>query len=608
MAATAFLTETEPRLAQYARIISGWNAHGRDNVSPLPHLERLEHRLFKLFFFDVFSALARLSEASRLQQELQDLKEGKGHICDLLKTSTFLMSSLLRLLQSDNRLDHGMGDDVCPSDFSCSTSALEKGIQQHVDVPVPLPEIQPSTSKAPALRRGLPPEIVTEIVKYRHALHDSKSLAAFALVNRVWRSVAMPRVWKNVLLYSTERKFRFLGSLYSSVFEATTRKLNSLPCASVVRLEVGAVDQHNLWHTIIENLYLFPNLRKLVIWLPSVDDLSLLFDQHLPALQSLSVSGERGGTFDDPWGEYGSWKYGPTVDRQQSRTFFSRLMEMDLSANQVSNQDVDCPALLDAAHANLRKIAFPSSVPDSVAKQFFDNCSHALSVVKIVRMDPPLSRSTFEVLAERCTGLRALHIFDAEEADVDGFEHLMNLRGPQMIALELGWVDGSMSVDPRMVRSIATHCRSLQYLSIRVDPTLTATPSLGTDIVDLIQRCGRSLQVFYLCIIEYDIAQPSNITENVLIQTIAECCPDLVGAKLYLSGDTEVIALGRYTEETLAKLVGRCGKLEAFDITDDLRLALFRNSQLRASIHALVNNHAKTRFRTENFFDWERYS
>ncbi|KAJ3088735.1 hypothetical protein HK102_008057 [Quaeritorhiza haematococci] len=81
---------------------------------------------------------------------------------------------------------------------------------------------------------------------------------------------------------------------------------------------------------------------------------------------------------------------------------------------------------------------------------------------------------------------------DAEFLDVDGFEYLMRLRGPQLVALKLGDEECAEYMDPRLIRSVTTHCRTLQYLCMCFHACDMGT-SLKGDILDLLQQCGQTL-------------------------------------------------------------------------------------------------------------------
>ncbi|KAJ3088736.1 hypothetical protein HK102_008058 [Quaeritorhiza haematococci] len=162
----------------------------------------------------------------------------------------------------------------------------------------------------------------------------------------------------------------------------------------------------------------------------------------------------------------------------------------------MDDNKADCPAFLDAALGNLRKISFAAKIPDTVPRGFFSNCSNTLSVVRME--EASFSRPTFEVFATTCTGLRAFYVRHAENINVDGFEHLMKLRGQQLIALQLGDIIEDSFMNPRLIGSITKHCRSLEFLDFCFEITWSTGASIDGDVLDLVRQCGRNLRFLHL--------------------------------------------------------------------------------------------------------------
>ncbi|KAJ3087195.1 hypothetical protein HK102_011618 [Quaeritorhiza haematococci] len=84
----------------YPNIFKNWNAGGNKSLRRSSSVERLEHRIFKRFFFDVLEALHNLSSVDALNAEIKEMKMGKIYVNSLKDQSAYILHSLLLLVQT----------------------------------------------------------------------------------------------------------------------------------------------------------------------------------------------------------------------------------------------------------------------------------------------------------------------------------------------------------------------------------------------------------------------------------------------------------------------------------------------------------------------------
>ncbi|KAJ3078606.1 hypothetical protein HK102_004370, partial [Quaeritorhiza haematococci] len=532
------------KFSEYQNIVNNWLSHGSDSLPASTPIDRLEHRLLKLFFFDVINTLS----------------ESKG---TLRAKADYVVYTLLRLSHSGEPYDRGQV--AKDTQFGSGESSPSLGNSQPVlklnhEPRRLIPEPGTAVSVAPKHSPRLPPEVVERVLNHLEAsqfsgVHRSRCdrqekaklhrdiLATFhacALVNRSWHTAAAPALWRVVRLNNPLVSYRFLDGLYNnSLGREQTSEIRILPSqTSMTTLKLSCGEGQSLWQTVLRNLFLFPNLRHLTLdSLESPDDLSLLFDQDLPSLQHLSVW----GTVQDGlslWRPSGSWTYG-SVDRKDALAFFSRLTSVKFSwcySSVLPNvEDIYCPVVCDSAHPKLRRITIPENIRDRDVEVFFGNCSSALSVVCLFAQT--LSTSTLVSFAMKCTGLRALCL--REGVDLEGFKCLMERCGHQLVALQLGNGGADYFKDPQLVQFIANHCHSLEYLNLSFSTWSDDAPLIEDNLINLVQQCGSTLRYFSVY-----LDRPSNeddecqypahyeywqICTDTLTRTMANCCPLLRG-------------------------------------------------------------------------------
>ncbi|KAJ3079213.1 hypothetical protein HK102_003947, partial [Quaeritorhiza haematococci] len=383
-------------------------------------LLRIELRLFRLFFFDVLESLPEVPDNEFVDELRTKLK--------------YVGNSLLRMSASGGQLadQHEStrsvvlhAPDLHPDGLVTKSTAAKTQQQTMVSGRFNRRSQQLGSAALPTL----PPELVTCILQHLNASiswwipRRVANLAQCALVKWTWYRATLPLLWANVRLDSSPSKFRFLRGSLSICCVPKGNRLQYWPSAAVLELDFSCTGYQEIWRTLAQNLLLFPKLRRLTLrHLPSPSALSLLFDQDLPSLEHLSVQWE----MDDD--DIESW------DHAGARAFFSRLASVDFNMHNYCVEGFD--RCLDAAHRNLRQISFPEDIPNILARQFFDSCSNALSVVRMDGYGCPISGSTLEVLARKCEGLRALDVQYDEKTGIDAFKYLM-LRGSQIVALRL---------------------------------------------------------------------------------------------------------------------------------------------------------------------------
>ncbi|KAJ3087246.1 hypothetical protein HK102_011509 [Quaeritorhiza haematococci] len=302
------------------------------------------------------------------------------------------------------------------------------------------------------------------------------------------------------------------------------------------------------------------------------DNQSLLFDQHLPSLRHLSMGGFVQQIEID--GDHcGVWEYGPSVDRERVRALFSRLASFKLSWHNRDIGLVRCPALLDAAHPKLRRIKTPQAITANDLYEIFNKCSPALSVVCLHSWT--FAKSKLEDFARQFTGLRALSFRKCLDAET--FKCLMELRGPQLIALQLGKDNKYLFTNYELVQLVADFCRSLEYLSVSLSPSTEQTASIERDLLNLVQQCGLTLRYFALYLrcpecfyyddSENDDSQPGWATLTAtLIRAIADCWPLLRGLKIHLHDFWDVNDWVSDLREALTKLLRNCPHLRTLQL------------------------------------------
>ncbi|KAJ3077870.1 hypothetical protein HK102_004906 [Quaeritorhiza haematococci] len=211
----------------------------------------------------------------------------------------------------------------------------------------------------------------------------------------------------------------------------------------------------------------------------------------------------------------------------------------------------------------------PPERSDIVARRFFDRCSNALSVVRLleVSFSRPLSRSTFEVLATTCTGLRAFGVVFDDAMDLDGFNYLMKLRASQTRRL---FKDAMLGLLPK-------YGQAIRYL-----------------VLDT-YSCGESTP-------EPDSDENSHIIDNKVIKAIANFCPNLRGLEC-ISDQKEELTKTR--EDAIARLLEKCGCLQVLnlDFREPLDKNQFSDPNLKAKLSSLEGRCGKGKY-----FHWQRYA
>ncbi|KAJ3083104.1 hypothetical protein HK102_001257 [Quaeritorhiza haematococci] len=405
------------------------------------------------------------------------------------------------------------------------------------------------------------------------------------------------------------------------ICKTRNERSHAWPGTWILRLDLWCGE--GVWRTVMQNLFLFPNLRRLNLdSLHSADDLSVLFDQDLPALQELAIKPRKKPSARPSFGTW-DYSYSPSIDRERSRAFFSRLSEVNFLSSLITKGTV--PSLiLDAAHDKLRQITFPPATPEEITTQFVSNCSDALSVLRIDM--PAFSNSLSECLGTRCTGLRALDITCVEMIEPHGFECLMRVCGPHLIALRLGRAEDEGEImDARIIRSVTSHCRSLESLGVAVHDFICDTEaSFKDDLLDLVRQCGRALQYLSLSVVGWE----GPLLGRAVLETIANSCPNL----RYLQTDIWDVTPWDYDEqeayneeeaessllhgeggaaaeraifnrqvEALSKIVENCEFLKMIYLLENLENLDPPRPFLAAKLGDFVH------YSCEPYFNWKRY-
>ncbi|KAJ3086529.1 hypothetical protein HK102_012976 [Quaeritorhiza haematococci] len=608
--------DQEPLPINYVEVVRKWENNGCDSLPQLTPLDRLEHTLLKLFFFDVIEVISE----DRM----------------LMPRAKYIVWTLLRLAQNkerDGKLEGGGGigggeDGRAPerSEGSFEVDGLSSEIGEvNQQAVVALQNGDKTFRQEPVSRSAhsavptLPIEVIEVVLSHLEASVSTKTyehgfdwqrnskfrrlflstFSACALVDRRWHSVATPFLWRVARLNNPRVLYRFLDDVYNNswgrVQTGDIRILSSR--LSVTKLKLFCRDGQYLWQTVVRNLFLFPNLRRLTLDGPgSPDDLSLLFDQDLPSLEHLTMCAHFKMDADRSGGA--SWDYGPSVDRERARAFFSRLISVKFSWHFYLGLDthtIRCPVLMDVAHSKLRRITIPEQIPDWIVREFVQNSSHALSVMCLVAES--LYPSTLEDVGKNCAGLRALRL--REGVNPEEFRGLMKVRGSQLVALQLG-IDGlDYFEEPGLLPLVTDYCRSLEYLSVALSLTSSKAASIEEDLVNLVQQCGPSLR--YLSVyLQRSYKIDWAISTATLISTVARCCPLLRGLRFQV---LDVIADSSESEqnEALTQLLQNCSHLHTLQLGSSL---LTIPDNLRAKLRTLNTSWEGPK---KKYFDWRTY-
>ncbi|KAJ3090381.1 hypothetical protein HK102_003927 [Quaeritorhiza haematococci] len=258
-----------------------------------------------------------------------------------------------------------------------------------------------------------------------------------------------------------------------------------------------------------------------------------------------------------------------------------------------------CPEFIDTAHENLRSITLPDATPAHIATQFFAKCSDAL--VAVDTSYAHLSRETLGTLAANCTCLRALAVGNMHVVDVDGLVSLIEKCGPELLCLDL------VSEDPQpiprpVMQSIMRHCRSLEALRLE-----SQGEGFEEDCIELVSRLGGRLKYLDLYLTSFDVHA------NAIMDCVADHCPNLeqlgipFTAVLHVpnppheqqegeqgqqpqpqQGTTNVTGCG-VLEQTFAKLLRQCPKLQTIHPFEDFDYSGFTDPELKTTLFSMID-------------------
>ncbi|KAJ3083552.1 hypothetical protein HK102_001019 [Quaeritorhiza haematococci] len=620
----------------YVETFENWDAQGPKSLPPPSPLHQLEHRLFKLYLYDVLETFVNLSETTRREEEGGE-QRWVGAVRDLMRRAEIILCSLLRVSQkgvwNPTLQTERPGEEVRIHSDSLKHPEQKHESNERRDI-FHAPE--PATSEfwaeriVPVKQDGdrprlptLPPEIVRIVLEQLVASTMDEEDAPFfsgpkcpakyaalrkcVLVNKTWHWTGMPFLLQQVECLSTPSASRFLGFLFDQILCQPTSIRSQAPLSMnwVMKIVLRGGDHLGIWRILARNLFLFPNLRTLaLVGLRRVGDVSILFDQDLPSLQHLMLEGDEDMTLDT---HPDSWDYEPSVDSEQAHAFFYRLSSVTYGQRtHIEDDEYKCPAFLDAAHPNLRQITFPFGVPSIFEHRFFEKCSGALSVVDIGYNN--LSPSGFRNLARRCTGLRALRLAYTREIDMDAFEYFMQLRGWQLLALDFG-CNSNGYIKSQLFQSIASHCRSLQMLCMYPRLERDTSDSVKDDILNLLQRCGQTLKHLELnFFVDFEITGKWSSLREDLFKVIADSCPDLREFRLHFR-DWGSLTSGRSYPlqlETIENLLGKCRHLGALDAFGWQGVGF--NAELRELLRMhRVCSRGRFGYLEPKYFDWRFY-
>ncbi|KAJ3081505.1 hypothetical protein HK102_002307 [Quaeritorhiza haematococci] len=272
------------------------------------------------------------------------------------------------------------------------------------------------------------------------------------------------------------------------------------------------------------------------------------------------------------------------VNKTCARAFISGLLSVRYY--DIIDDAESCPAFLDAAHPHLRQITFPVAVPPILEQRFFEECSDALLV--LCMGGPELSPSSASILGTRCTGLKAFKYCNSLSMDLDGFELLMQLRGPQLVALKIA-EDCLTYSEPKLLRSIAKHCRSLEFFSL-TSTLEDEVPATEDEILDLLRLSGRTLRHLSLLLIKDHIRcreREWDLIREDLLETIADCCPNLRTLILNLPVGSRSDSR-TYRLDAVGKLLDKCRYLQELCVFDVKELR--SDPDLKAKVDLVSTN------------------
>ncbi|KAJ3083829.1 hypothetical protein HK102_000898, partial [Quaeritorhiza haematococci] len=511
-------------LTIYHGVFAEWLFKNKRNKSQLTRasFDALEHRLMKQFFFRAINDLAEVVAYADLRD-----KEGLDpRIVNLLKDARSIVSVLTSLMTVTKQYKPDrFGSVEVPSQKQQQPVKVaepqqkpkkrfgrEGGRKKSVERSKSIqPEAAPSAAAPTALdtnhRLRLPTEIIEQVV-----LH-------LTLVNKPWSAFAGKALYKRLKLEDIGPLLNFAIPAYTArvwVSQEQFSTLSMLETSSYIQeLEISCEDQSGAWNAVLITLFLFPNLQRLGLkQLQSFDALYPLFEQNLPSLQKLSVQAFAGYRRNQYWLWQG--RQGYDKHREQATAFFSQLKTVEFHlCSLVFNNGGACPQFVDTAHENLRSITFPLYAPEHIAREFFAKCS-----AKLVALDmryTRLSRETIQMITTTFTNLRAFAFESDWRVDVDGIVHLIQTRRPAFQCLILASdtiLDGSI---PRQImRSVITHCRSLEALCLS-----SQGEEFEANSLQVISILGGRLKYLQLG------KSIFNTHANTLIDYVAANCPNL---------------------------------------------------------------------------------
>ncbi|KAJ3068652.1 hypothetical protein HK102_007119 [Quaeritorhiza haematococci] len=367
-------------------------------------------------------------------------------------------------------------------------------------------------------------------------------LAALARVDKTWYTAVTRFLWSDIDLRYVRSSF--LQSVMGSFVEGTVCSGRTFARKLTFPLGFESISASNL---LVQNLRLFENLQHLTLSeVFSPDDLAVLFNMHLPSLKVLVVNDDVDKALTDVW------DFGLTVDRDRVRAFFAGLSFVDFSNNLMeAPDDTEASLLTDAAHQNLQKIAFPGLVYDEVASRFFASCSVALVEMQ---SSPGISLKGLQTLADTCTGLRVLCMEALPLCDpiLEGLVYLLEHRGPGLVALDLDFDESEdYDHDVSLMESIATNCRSLEFLNLSME---AHAEDIGP-LMNLVEACGQSFKYLNLKMHVGESTASEDWLES-FIGTIGTCCPELEGLEVLFWYRGQLCSV---SEETLAYFLDNVG-------------------------------------------------
>ncbi|KAJ3083513.1 hypothetical protein HK102_001033 [Quaeritorhiza haematococci] len=613
------LAENSPELSVYHDIYFEWVQKCKRDCVRLnkTSFDDLEHRLLRQFFLRAVKDLSAL-----VSRSLGSLSEEtvRTDIRKVLSQAGAVVNALT-IVAKHGPTEEGKSqpDEQVGGTQSERTSNSDR--QDVTSRPAAALVVTDASRRFPAL----PPEIVKEILSHVAAVelqasfeNQPATLFSCALVNKTWSQLGQQALYRRLELSN-------VGAMYNFAFPRlwTARlhvpglvpTLPSMDASSYVQeLELSNLDRSGVWNAVLHTLYLFPNLRHLALkGIQSLYDLHPLFDQTLPSLQKLSLQG-------DSYFPWLNWEVGAVYNRERARAFFSHLLELKFSCCSMKMDLDKCPEFVDTAHKNLRSITLPDDTPAHIATQFFAKCSDAL--VAVDTNGSYLSLETLGTIATKCTRLRALAVENTDIVDVDGLVSLIEKCGPELICLDVVSSD-RLPIPRPVMQSIMRHCRSLEALRLE-----SQGDGFEEDCVELVSRLGGRLKYLDLHLATFDIHA------NTLVNRVAENCPFLEGfsmpfsVELYVSDPPEEQQEGEegqspqpqqstadnmpgneVLEESFAKLLRQCPKLQLLNLCDDFAWSHFTDRELKANVMRLFDvDFDLHTHQIRKYFDYAFYS